>query len=465
MDRTPHLALPLVAANQAQKHVPVNEALIALDALVQLTVASRAATAPPASPQPGSRHIVPAGGVGAFAGRTEQIALFLDGAWRFLQPKTGWRAHVVDEARTLMFDGAIWRDETQRLDDLPRLGVNATADAAERLRVRSPSSLFDAEGGGHMLKINRASTAGGAAMFLQTAYQGRAEIGLAGDDALQVRVSADGAAWTSALRVEPTNGAVTAQGSRLGVTGSLGVGAAAGAPQYPLHVRRDQFLWEMAAIENRQTGAGALIRFLNAASPASGFDIGADAGGWSRFVVKHAGTNALEVSAANNVAFPQTATTASAANAFLDAGAGNRLMRSTSSRRYKTDIEPLEPAMADKVLQLQPVWYRSTAERDPAGWSWYGLVAEDVALVEPRLVHWASPADPDATPPGGPGAAADVSAPSANASRPDAAKLPDAVQYDRIAVLLLDVVKRLRADVDALKAAVPAEAPPRRPDA
>ena len=49
-DTTPNLALPLIAGNQAQKHVTVNEALRLLDGLVQLTVLDRHLTAPPASP-------------------------------------------------------------------------------------------------------------------------------------------------------------------------------------------------------------------------------------------------------------------------------------------------------------------------------------------------------------------------------------------------------------------------------
>ncbi len=47
---TPNLALPLIAVSQAQKHVPVNEALQILDALTQLTVLSASLTAPPAAP-------------------------------------------------------------------------------------------------------------------------------------------------------------------------------------------------------------------------------------------------------------------------------------------------------------------------------------------------------------------------------------------------------------------------------
>ena len=50
MSSTPHLALPLLAAAQAQKHVTHNEALASLDALVQLAVKERNRTAPPISP-------------------------------------------------------------------------------------------------------------------------------------------------------------------------------------------------------------------------------------------------------------------------------------------------------------------------------------------------------------------------------------------------------------------------------
>jgi hypothetical protein len=59
-----------------------------------------------------------------------------------------------------------------------------------------------------------------------------------------------------------------------------------------------------------------------------------------------------------------------------------------SSERYKRDIEPVEPARNDAILALEPVWYRSTAPADRADWSWYGLITEDVAAVEPRLVHF-----------------------------------------------------------------------------
>jgi hypothetical protein len=62
MPATPRLALPLIAAGQAQKDVTHNEAVLALDRLVALVVVSRSLTAPPTAPQPGFSHIVPISG-------------------------------------------------------------------------------------------------------------------------------------------------------------------------------------------------------------------------------------------------------------------------------------------------------------------------------------------------------------------------------------------------------------------
>lgn len=88
------------------------------------------------------------------------------------------------------------------------------------------------------------------------------------------------------------------------------------------------------------------------------------------------------------VKLPGIATTASAANVFLDSGTSNNLLRSTSSLVYKDNIEPIAPEIAARILELEPIWYRSKAAADNPEWSWYGLTAEQVAAIDPRLVHW-----------------------------------------------------------------------------
>lgn len=212
MSATPRLALPLIAAGQAQKHVTHNEALVRLDALLHLVVASRTQAVPPAAPDEASVYIVPADGTGAFAGHAEALALFEDGGWLFLQPRPGWQAWVVDEAEHHVWTGTQWRrSQPESSLGAALWGVNTTADALNPLAVAGEGSLFSHAGetGDHRLKINKAAGPDTASLLFQKAFSGRAEIGLAGDDRLHIKVSADGESWTEALLVDPDSGAVS----------------------------------------------------------------------------------------------------------------------------------------------------------------------------------------------------------------------------------------------------------------
>jgi hypothetical protein len=161
-----------------------------------------------------------------------------------------------------------------------------------------------------------------------------------------------------------------------------------------------------------------------------------------------AGTNCLYLGASTvgSVQVPSIGTTASAANAFLDSATSNLVLRSTSSIRYKRDVETLETQYADNVLALRPVWYRSKAERDNKDWGWYGLIAEETAEIDPRLVHWGYiPEDYEDVVVAEAVESEDGTTTPARTERRvkvDATLKPDGVQYERLSVLLLDVVKR-----------------------
>jgi hypothetical protein len=198
-----NLNLPFLMPSQAQKHVTHNEALVTLDNIVQLAVSDRHRTAPPAGPLDGDRHIVAVGATGAWTDHDGDIACFVDGGWQFFSPRNGWLTWLSDEAHLLVRRDNDWRSA---IENVSYLGINASADATNRLAVASAASLFSHQGTDHQLTINKADPASRASVMFQTGYSGRAEIGLVGDDDLLFKVSADGSAFLEAVRIGSASG-------------------------------------------------------------------------------------------------------------------------------------------------------------------------------------------------------------------------------------------------------------------
>ena len=216
MDATPNLSLPYIMAAQSQKHVTHNEAIRALDAIVQLAVLDRDLTAPPGSPADGARYIVGPSPTGAWSGHAGNIAAYQDGAWMFYAPVEGWIAWIGDEDVAVVWDGSAWSALTTGgggggggSGSYTTLGVNATADTTNRLTLAADATLLNHDGDGHQLKINKASAADTASVLYQDAFSGRAELGLAGDDDFHFKVSPDGTTWKEAILINRSTGAVT----------------------------------------------------------------------------------------------------------------------------------------------------------------------------------------------------------------------------------------------------------------
>lgn len=211
MSNTVNLALPYLAAAQAQKHVTMNDALTLIDGLLHLSVLSRVITTPPSSPTDGDRYLLPTGVVGLWGGQAEKIAQYTDGVWIFHSPKTGWALWVANENVALNYNGSSWvaAEAPSALQNLSLLGVNATADVANKLTVSSAATLLNHTGAGHQLKINKNGIGDTASVLFQTNFHGRAEFGLTGDDHFHLKVSADGIAWHEAMVVNADTGHVT----------------------------------------------------------------------------------------------------------------------------------------------------------------------------------------------------------------------------------------------------------------
>lgn len=208
MNSSPSLVLPYIQPSQAQKHVTHNEALRILDAVTQLSVKSSTLTQAPAVPVSGDRYLVGFGAAGAWAGQDRKIAVHDGSDWMFFQPGEGWRADVIPTGAQLRFNGTAWVDALPDLQNVPHVGILATADAVNRLSVSSPATLLNNAGAGHQLKINKAASGDTASLLFQNGFSGRAEMGLTGTDDFSVKVSADGTTFQDALSVDAGSGAL-----------------------------------------------------------------------------------------------------------------------------------------------------------------------------------------------------------------------------------------------------------------
>ena len=209
MDHTARLSLPCLMPGQAQKHITHNEALQALDGLVQPVAVSRTATVPPSLPLEGEAYLVPAGAAGDWAGHADELASWQLGGWSFFDPAPGWQVWCIDEQALLVFDAGKWTPLMALGDALGQLGVNATPDSTNRLAVSAHATLFNHAGAGHQLKLNKATSTDTVSQLFQTNWSGRAELGLAGDDSFRIKVSSDGALWHDAVTVSPATGTVS----------------------------------------------------------------------------------------------------------------------------------------------------------------------------------------------------------------------------------------------------------------
>jgi hypothetical protein len=221
-DQTARLGLPYLAAGQTQKHVTLNEALTRLDALVQTVVVSRTEATQPAAPTDGALYILPAGAAGSdWSGRPEGALLRAEaGGWSVVETPEGLIALVVDAGDLVVRDSGGWVPLGERLaaiQGLTRFGLGTTADAANPFSARLNKALWTALGAGDggdgdlRLTFNKEGPADVLSLLFQSSWDGRAELGLIGDDDLRLKVSADGSAWQDVWSVDRGSGRISFQ--------------------------------------------------------------------------------------------------------------------------------------------------------------------------------------------------------------------------------------------------------------
>ena len=200
-DQSPRIKLPYIQPSQAQKHVTHNHALERLDVVTQLVVEAFGAVSPPASPPEGAIYALDTTPLGDWSGQSGLLAQWNGQNWLFISPSEGWRAWGIAEQEFRIFQAGAWQSLLAGLD---QLGINTIADATNRLAVASDATLFSHNGAGHQLKINKDTAPDTATVLFQSGYTGHAEMGLAGNNAWSLKVSADGSIWHQTVVVDPS---------------------------------------------------------------------------------------------------------------------------------------------------------------------------------------------------------------------------------------------------------------------
>jgi hypothetical protein len=144
-ERSARFALPLLQPGQAQKEVFHNEALAAVDLLLEAAVEGPAVAAPPASRQVGQCWIVAAGATGTWDGQADRIAGWTAGGWRFLAPQPGTR--VWDKSASLWryWDGSAWSDGSLPAAGLVVAGQRVVGPRQPTIPSPSGGTTIDAE--------------------------------------------------------------------------------------------------------------------------------------------------------------------------------------------------------------------------------------------------------------------------------------------------------------------------------
>lgn len=114
--------------------------------------------------------------------------------------------------------------------------------------------------------------------------------------------------------------------------------------------------------------------------------------GWSwvtgTMVTRTKGTTWSEWKLASTAVATYNTTTALGANTVIDVS--GKLMRSTSSERYKDILAPLDldDARYADAMALKPIVYRSTADADNPAYHYYSFSAEELGTYDPAFTLW-----------------------------------------------------------------------------
>ncbi|MDG2534470.1 DUF2793 domain-containing protein [Sphingomonas sp. HITSZ_GF] len=143
-DATDRLALPLLAAGQAQKEMYHNEALLRLDMMTQAAAEGFGTDAPPTEPHPGQCWIIGDAPEGDWTGHAGEIAGWSENGWRFVTPREGMQLWLGETAGFALFRSGIWQC-SEAYGRLFVEGVQIVGSRADGIAEPVGGTVVDAE--------------------------------------------------------------------------------------------------------------------------------------------------------------------------------------------------------------------------------------------------------------------------------------------------------------------------------
>jgi hypothetical protein len=222
---------------------------------------------------------------------------------------------------------------------------------------------------------------------------------------------------------------------RIDSSGNVGIGTA--SPSRQLTVSGAS-----AAFGITSTAAGGNTVSIDPATTANSNIAQIDCSGANALRFNTNSAERLRIDGANGTLTSQPTYDNTAAGSTVVVTSAGLIRRTSSSLKYKKDIENLDSSIVDNAIdRLRPVWYRTKNPEgdDKSTWSHVGLIAEEVNSVEPRLVRYKT---------------VEVST-NENGERIETQlenPIPEDVDYARLSVILLSEVKAQRIKIASLEA-------------
>lgn len=98
----------LLAQSQSRKDLTVNEALLQLDTVVQMSFPELETNDPPIEQPEGASYLVGRNPTGNWENFPGTIAIWIRKKWKHITPKTGWLAYIELNNGVFVYNGTIW---------------------------------------------------------------------------------------------------------------------------------------------------------------------------------------------------------------------------------------------------------------------------------------------------------------------------------------------------------------------